>query len=183
VGGILSVMTISDGFLYLRLQNRLSTSVEALPLMYVGTSLAYLLLAAPAGRLADRWGRGRVLLTGYAMLGLTYAALFVPVAHPAFVVVVLMLLGAYYAATDGVLVALASTAVPPAGYATGLAVLTTVTSLSRLLASVTFGALWTWRGPEFAVACYGAGLACGALAGAALLGRTGNLATHETSEA
>jgi MFS family permease len=173
VSGALSVMTISDGFLYLRLQNRFATGAETLPLMYVGTSLAYLLLAAPAGRLADRWGRGRVLLAGYMLLGLSYGALFVPLAHPAVVLVVLILLGAYYAATDGVLVALASTAIPPAAYATGLAVLTTVTSVCRLVASVLFGALWSWRGPDFAVACYGAGLACSMLAGAALLKRSG----------
>jgi MFS family permease len=177
VSGALSVMTISDGFLYLRLQNRFATGVEMLPLMYVGTSLSYLLLAAPAGRLADRWGRGRVLLAGYLLLGLTYGALFVPLADPAVVLVVLILLGAYYAATDGVLVALASTVIPPAACATGLAVLTTVTSLCRLVASVLFGALWNWRGPDYAVACFGAGLACSTLAGAALLKRSGRRAS------
>jgi MFS family permease len=171
-GGLLSLMTISDGFLYLRLQERLASAAETLPLMYVGTSAAYLLLAAPLGRLADTWGHGRVLVAGYAMLGLTYLMLFVPLGHSLLVPAVLVLLGAYYAATDGVLAALATTAVAPAVCATGLATLTTVTSLCRLLASVAFGALWTFGGLDVAVVCFGVGLGFGVLTAARLLGRS-----------
>jgi MFS family permease len=178
VGCLFSLMTISDGFVYLRLQNRLSWGTETLPLMYAGTSLAYLLLAAPAGFLADRWGRGRVLLAGYALLVLLYAILVVPVPDSVLLVGGLVLLGAYYAATDGVFAALATTAVPPAVYASSLATLTTLTSLCRLCASVAFGALWTWRGPDFAVICFGFGLGCSGLAARALLGRSGDVSTH-----
>ena len=41
----------------------------------MGTSLAYLLLAAPLGVLADRIGRLPVILGGYIALGLVYALL------------------------------------------------------------------------------------------------------------
>jgi hypothetical protein len=54
------------------------------------------------------------------------------------------LFGAYYAATDGVLMALASIVLPEDLRTSGLALLTTATGLSRLLSSILFGLLWTW---------------------------------------
>jgi hypothetical protein len=70
-----------------------------------------------------------------------------------------VLLGAYYAATDGVLAALASRALPADVRATGLALLSTGVGLGRLLASVVFGAFWAWWGPGPAVATFGCALA------------------------
>ena len=58
------------------------------------------------------------------------------------------LVGASYAATDGVLAALASATLDEEARGSGLAVLTTATNLSRFVASVGFGALWTLGGPE-----------------------------------
>ena len=52
----------------------------------------------------------------------------------------LLLVGAYYAATDGVLAALASTMLDEDVRGSGLAVLTTGTNLAKFLASVGFGA-------------------------------------------
>ena len=46
-----------------------STSTPSFfPLLFVGTALVYMLLAVPAGRLADRIGRGKVFLGGYVLL-------------------------------------------------------------------------------------------------------------------
>ena len=73
-----------------------------------------MLLAAPAGRLADRVGRGRVMLGGYVPPArrLRDRCCGRPSGTPA-LFVVLFLLGAYYAATDGVLMAFGSAHVPP----------------------------------------------------------------------
>ena len=54
----------------------------------------------------------------------------------------MLLLGGYYAMTDGVLAAAASAVLDPPVRGTGLALLGTSVSLSRLAASVLFG--WTW---------------------------------------
>ena len=75
---MLAFCAVSDGFLYLVLQRRLNLNTGLFPLLYVGTSLCYFLLAVPAGRLADRWGRGRVLLAGYALLAPIYVILLLP---------------------------------------------------------------------------------------------------------
>jgi dipeptide/tripeptide permease len=65
----------------------------------------------------------------------------------------------YYAATEGVLMALASSVLPEELRGSGLALLVTATSVARLLASVAFGALWTWVGFDAAVAVFAVALA------------------------
>ncbi len=158
VGAVLGLATMSDGFLYLTLQRRLDFRVGFFPLLYVATALVYMLLALPAGRLADRFGRGRVFVGGYALLLLVYTALLLPSVGTAEVGVYVVLLGAYYAATDGVLMALASAVLPEDLRSSGLALLTTATSLARLVASILFGLLWTWQGVEIAVWVFMGGL-------------------------
>jgi hypothetical protein len=111
-----------------------------------------------------------VFLAGYALLLGVYAVLLRSGHGPVELIVCLLLLGAYYAATDGVIMAIASAALPPALITSGLALLTTATALSRLLASVLYGALWTWGGPTWTLALFLAGLLTAiAIAGAALL--------------
>jgi hypothetical protein len=68
--------------------------------------------------------------------------------------ILLPLFGAYYAATDGVLMAQASANLPTWLRSSGLAILTTATGLARLLASLMFGLLWTWWGVNVAIAIF-----------------------------
>ena len=160
---LLGIATISDAFLYLALQRHLALSPMTFPLLFVGSSLAYMLLAVPVGRLADRVGRGRVLLGGYALLLPVYASLLAPAAGLPALALGLALVGASYAATDGVLAALASSTLDEDVRGSGLAVLTTATNLARFLASVGFGALWTFAGLDAAI------LTCGIALVAAIL--------------
>ena len=172
VGSALALATVSDAFVYLSLQRRLDLDTTLLPLLYIGTATAYMLLAIPAGRLADRYGRVRVFLCGHALLLLLYGILLVPGAGTPHLLAVLVLLGGYYAATEGVLMALASTLLPRSLQATGLAVVVTGTSLGRLLSAIAFGALWTWQGPETALVVFLCGLAAALAAALVVLTRT-----------
>ena len=61
---------------------------------------------------------------------------------------------------------------PPDVRTSGMGLLTTATSLTRLLASVVFGALWTWAGVETAVLVYLVGLVVALLVTLVLFGRT-----------
>jgi MFS family permease len=139
----LALVTISDGFVYLALQQRLQFTPGVFPLLYVGTALSYLLLAVPAGALADRIGRDRMFLLGHGVLLLLYAAVMAPASHVGVVFLAVALLGAYYAATDGVVVALASGILPASLRGSGLALLTTAISVAKLMASIAFGWIWT----------------------------------------
>jgi MFS family permease len=127
-------------------------------LLYVGTNVAYLLLAVPAGRLADRVGRARVLVLGHLGLAAAYASIVVPEAGAVTTALPLVLLGAFYAATDGVIAALAGHVVPDAVRATGIASAQTVVALARLLASVGFSFLWFLVGAQAALAAVGVAL-------------------------
>ncbi|MFF4341442.1 MFS transporter [Kitasatospora sp. NPDC001540] len=150
---LLGAATVGDSFLYLLLQRLLHLPAEAFPLLPLGAAACYLLLAVPAGRLADRTGRRTPFLVGHLALLAGYLLLLVP-AGPATLVLVLVLLGVFYASTDGVLMALAGPALPASGRAGGLAVVQTGQALARLVGAAAFGAAWTWwgSGPALAAA-------------------------------
>ncbi|GAA2824808.1 MFS transporter [Kitasatospora sp. CM 4170] len=156
---LLGAATIGDSFLYLLLQRGLDLPALLFPLLPLGAAAGYLLLAVPAGRLADRTGRRVPFLCGHGALLAAYLTLLAPPGWPV-AVLVLLLLGVFYAATDGVLMALAGPVLPLAGRASGLAVLQTGQALARLAGAAGFGAAWTWWGPRPALAV--AALALGA---------------------
>ena len=166
IAAILGLVTISDGFLYLGLQRHLDIDVRYFPLLYVATGLSYALLAAPFGQLADRIGRGKVFIGGYVLLIVVYTSLLLPAVGPAELIVYLMLFGAYYAATDGVLAALASAVLPEKLRGSGLALLGTATNLTRIGSSVLFGALWAAFGVQAAVVVFGCMLLAAGVASA-----------------
>jgi MFS family permease len=148
VAALLGLVTVGDGFVYLVLQARDDLPVRVFPLLAVGTSLAFLVLAVPLGRLADRVGRWPVVVGGYACLLGVYLLLSADVGP---IWLVLALYGAFYAATDGVLAALAVPLIPEALRTTGLALLQTGQALAYVVSSVVFGLLWQHTG--VAVAC------------------------------
>jgi MFS family permease len=162
--GILGLLTVGDGFIYLVLQDRDSFAVQWFPLLYVGTNVVFLLLAIPLGRLADRWGKARVFIFGHVALIACYLLAAAPIGGLGPTVACLVLLGAFYAATDGVLSALASQLTPPDKLATGLGAAQTVVALSRMTASVGFGVLWFALGPAVAMVVVGTCLAAGVVA-------------------
>lgn len=153
-GAALALVTVSDAFVYLVLQRRGLVSPSALPLLYVGTSATYLLLAVPMGSLADHLARWKIFIAGHLALAAVYAALLWPTDSRGLVPLVLVGLGAYYAATDGVLSAMASAVLPRADRGSGLGLLGTATSLGRLGASVMFGWIWASQSEVAAVTAF-----------------------------
>jgi MFS family permease len=176
VASLLGLATISDAFLYLALQRKLDLAPAIFPLLFVGVSLAFMVLAVPAGKLADRVGRGRVFVGGYVLLLPVYASLLAPQLGYLGLGLVLAFVGASYAATDGVLAALASGTLDEEARGSGLSVLTTATNLSRFVASVGFGALWTWAGLNTAVLVCGIALAAAIVATGVVLRSTREVA-------
>ncbi|MET3949942.1 MFS transporter [Arthrobacter sp. UYEF36] len=162
--GILGLLTVGDGFIYLVLQDRDSFAVQWFPLLYVGTNVVFLILAVPLGRLADRWGKARVFIAGHVALLACYLLAAAPVGGLGPTVACLVLLGVFYAATDGVLAALASQLAPPDKLATGLGAAQTVVALSRMAGSIGFGVLWFALGPAGAMVVVGSCLAAGVVA-------------------
>ena len=155
----LSLVTVSDAFVYLALQRRTNFAAGAFPLLYVMTSLGYLALAVPAGRLADRVGRFRIFIGGYALLLVADLILLAGNGGWALVTAVLLLMGAHYAATEGVLMALGSAILPGSARASGLAMLMTAIAAARFGSSLLFGLVWAAWGLQAAILTFLIGLA------------------------
>ena len=156
---LLAVSTISDGFIYLVLQERTGTNASFLPLFYVGTALFYMIFSVPAGLLADKFGHRQVLLGGYAVLGIVYLALLsVPNIGWVAAIACLMLMGIYYAGTEGILMALSSAVLPARLRTSGLAMIGTSIGIGKMLSSVVFGWVWVGLGQTTAIVCFIIGL-------------------------
>ncbi|MFF9051929.1 MFS transporter [Streptomyces erythrochromogenes] len=166
---LLGLTTVSDAFVYLLLQRRTGIDDQWFPLLPLGTAAVFLLLAVPAGALADRIGRRTVFLTGHALLLAAYGLLLWAPDWPALPYLVLALHGMFYAATDGVLPAAVAATVPESLRATGLALVGTGQALARFACSLAFGGAWTLWGTGPALAAAAAGLlCCAAVAGCVL---------------
>jgi MFS family permease len=143
---LLGLFTVGDGFLYLELTERDSLATKYFPILYVGTNFAYLALAIPFGRLADRIGRVPVFIGGQVMLLIAYLCAGGPLEGPVMSIGCLLFLGAFYAATDGVLAVIASTVTPLAARTSGIATAQTAVAAARFASSLGFGLMWTQLG-------------------------------------
>jgi MFS family permease len=175
---VLSLTSVSDAMLYVGLQRKIDFAPAVFPLLYVITAVAFMGLAIPVGQLADRVGRVPVLLAGYALLFIVYGALLMSSLGYGLLVLCLLGLGGYFAATEGVLAAIAGALLPENLQASGLGMLTTVVSIGNLLSSLAFGALWLELGLRNAVLLFGAALALAILAAVPLLMRSQRAPVH-----
>jgi MFS family permease len=176
--GVLSLTSVSDALIYVGLQRKIDFEPAVFPLLYVITAVAFMGLAIPVGQLADRVGRVPVLLAGYALLFVVYGALLAGSMGYGLLVVCLIGLGGYFAATEGVLAALGGAILPERLQASGMGMLTTVVSIGNLLSSVIFGALWLKLGLGNAVIVFAAGLALAIALAVPLLMRSQRIAAH-----
>src|SRR6185312_585193 len=115
------------------------------PLLFVGSNTVFLALAILLGRIADRTSRAGVFVLGHVALAAAYlCACFAGIVLS--ISICLLLLGTFYATTDGVLAALAGQLSPEGTTSTGIAAAQTVVAVTRLVASVVFGLLWVLIG-------------------------------------
>jgi MFS family permease len=147
----LALVSVSDALIYVALQRRIDFEPAVFPLLYVVTALFFMAFAIPVGQLADRIGRVPVMIGGHALLLLVYGALLLPSLGIVPLFGCLVVLGVYFAATEGVTTALAGAVLPDKLQASGIGILTTVVSLGQLASSVVFGALWFAIGLQQAV--------------------------------
>jgi MFS family permease len=165
----LSIASVSDAMIYVGLQRKIDFEPAIFPLLYVITAVVFMAFAIPFGQLADRIGKVPVLLAGYALLFVVYGVLLMTLVGYGLLILCLVALGAYFAATEGVMTALAGSVLPEKLQASGIGILITVVSIGQLLSSVAFGALWFTIGLQSAIAIFGIGLVVAIAVAAPLL--------------
>lgn len=143
---MLTLVTVGDAFIYLTIQRTSDMSARYFPLLFAGTAVVYLVLATPLGRLADRIGTRPVFLAGNALMIMLYLILGFSSLGTTAAVLCLGLLGAYYAATDGVVPAMVSQIVPTHIRASGIAWISVVIAASRGLSALLFATLFASLG-------------------------------------
>jgi MFS family permease len=154
---VLALATVSDGFAFLMLHQASGLPIGTFPLYYVAVSAIYMLAAIPAGRLADRYGWRVTVIAGYLCLLAAYGGLHAIAGGEGgtgLQVWVVVMLGLYYAGTEGVLIAIGSSLLPPERRTRGLALLAAAVGLGKAASSVIFGWLLQQYGGPMAIAAF-----------------------------
>jgi MFS family permease len=162
--GIFSLAYFSFGFLLLRAY-QIGFSVKDIVLLYALFNLAFVLSAPLFGRLGDRWGRGRIIMLGYA----TYLLMslgFVWATSAAQVVALFIVYGVFYAIDEAQSKAFIAD-LESERRASAIGVYSGVTGLIYVPASLLAGALWTVR--PASVFLVAAGICLAAMAAFAIL--------------
>lgn len=135
----------SDAFLVLRAQER-GLGVMGLLWMLLGFNVVYTAVSAPAGWLADRVPRKRVLLGAWCVYAAVYAG-FALAETATHTVLLFLLYGVYQGAVAGAAKALVADLVPAEMRGTAYGTYHAVVGLMSLPASLLAGLLWQGFGP------------------------------------
>ncbi len=130
----------SNSFLLLRASD-IGFDSSATILLYFIYNLSASLLAIPCGKLSDKIGRKRLLVSGYITFSLVYFGFAFCNSKP-FMVLVFVIYGIYTAMTTGAERALIAEIAPPQLKGTMLGLQSTLAGIALLPASVIAGLLW-----------------------------------------
>jgi len=145
VGFLFGLARFSEGFLILKAMD-IGLAAAWSPLVLSLFSLAYLLLAYPAGALSDRMDPKSLLLAGIAVLVL--ADVWLAQADSLWAVGIgVVLWGAHMALTQGIFARMIADAAPEPQRATSFGAFFFASGVSALLASLGAGLLWDRGGP------------------------------------
>jgi MFS family permease len=144
----------TDAYLLLRLSD-LGVATALIPLLWSGLHVVKASTSVVGGELADRIGRRPLIVAGWCLYAAIYAG-FARVTGTAAAVVLFLLYGAYFGMTEGAEKALVADLSPASLRGTAFGWYNAVTGFGALGASVLFGLVWEWRGPD---AAFGLGAA------------------------
>ena len=160
-GAALTLARFSEAFLILRAEN-VGVAIAYTPLVLVAMNVVYALVAFPAGRLADRMSRAKLLAIGIAFLIAGDIALALA-GGVAMLGIGVVLWGLHMGLTQGLLAAMVAESAPPDLRGTAFGIFNLASGVALLAASAIAGALWHYIGPATTFWA-GAALAAAALA-------------------
>jgi MFS family permease len=188
VAVLLNTFTLSDGLFYLSVQQQLNIPNYTVALMFGIAAVSFMLSAYLFGKKADNQGIGFIFSWAYGGLLFIYIAwtIFLNLNNTThttintitneyffnfklsdlseyyrygIAILVTLLIGLFYGATDGVLIAALAKECPRQYLTSGLALYTTLLSLAKFLSSLLYGWIWQIYGTTTAFVCFTLGLA------------------------
>lgn len=130
----------SNTFLLLKAQER-GFSTSQVILLYLIFNVSTSILAIPAGKLSDKFGRASILVPGYIIYGLVYFG-FASLESKPLIILLFIAYGAYTAFISGAERAFIAEASPTAFKGTALGIYGMLQGLGLLLSSIIAGVLW-----------------------------------------
>ncbi|HLF35283.1 MAG TPA: MFS transporter [Cyclobacteriaceae bacterium] len=121
--------------------NEVGVKVAMIPLVYLVMNAVSVMASVPAGRLADRIGKEKILVTGYVIYSVVYFGFGINTSAGG-IVALFAIYGLYSAATDGVQKAFISDMVDENKKGTGLGIYNSLIGITLLPASLTAGYLY-----------------------------------------
>ncbi len=149
---VLALFTLgnsSNMFLLLRARELGLPEVQ-IPLLWAMVSAVAMLFSTPLSALSDRWGRRRLILSGWAIYGVFYLILGLNGGQTWVLWPLFAGYGLFMAATEGAEKALVADLAPTALLGTAYGWFNLTAGLLLLPASLLFGALWQIAGPATA---------------------------------
>ncbi len=146
ITGLFAVGNSSDVFLILRAQ-QVGISTVMIPVVYLLFNFVYSVSAIPAGVAADRFGRKRVILLGFALFAISYYG-FAATYDTKAIWVLFGLYGLFMGLTEGIQKAFLATIIPADFKATAFGVYNTVVGIAMFPASLIGGWLWDHVSPS-----------------------------------
>lgn len=156
ITAIFALGNSSDVFLILRAQ-QLGIGTGLIPVVYLFFNLVYSVSAIPAGIVADRFGKKRVILLGLLLFAVVYYG-FAVATDKTTVWILFALYGIFMGLTEGIQKAFLSTIIPADFKATAFGIYNTAIGLALFPASLIGGLLWDRISPA-ATFYYGASTA------------------------
>jgi MFS family permease len=146
IAAVFALGNSSDVFLILRAQ-QLGISSLMIPVVYLVFNLVYSLSSFPAGVMADRFGRKRVILLGFLLFAAVYSG-FARASSPGHIWLLFCLYGLFMGLTEGIQKAFLATIIPAGAKATAYGIYNTVAGFAILPASLVGGWLWDHVSPS-----------------------------------
>ena len=146
IAAIFAIGNSSDVFLILRAQQT-GIQITMIPVVYLLFNLIYSLSSIPAGIAADKFGKKRVILTGFILFSILYYG-FAVAADAKSIWILFGFYGLFMGLTEGIQKAFLATIIPQDFKATAFGVFNTVVGLAMFPASVIGGYLWDHISPS-----------------------------------
>lgn len=146
IAAIFALGNSSDVFLILRAEQK-GVPAVMIPVVYLLFNLVYSISAIPAGIAADRFGKKRVILTGFVLFALLYYG-FAVAADATAIWILFGFYGVFMGLTEGIQKAFLATIIPQQFKATAFGVYNTIVGIAMLPASLIGGWLWDHVSPS-----------------------------------